>query len=48
MYLQLRDSGQLEAARWTDLFASKTLKFLGKGLMAVFYTHLTLPTSDLV
>ena len=34
MYLQLRDSGQLEAARWTDLFASKTLKFLGKGLMA--------------
>lgn len=34
MYLQLRDNGQLEAARWTDLFKPKTLEFLGEGLLA--------------
>lgn len=34
MFFQLRGNGQLEAARWTDLFRGGTLRFLGEGLLA--------------
>ncbi len=34
MYVQLSNNGQLEGARWTDLFDSGTLRFLGEGLLA--------------
>ena len=33
-FLQLRSKGQLEAARWTDLFDGATLEFLARGLFA--------------
>jgi glutamate transport system permease protein len=32
-YFQLKNTGQLEAARWTGLFEPKTLEFLGFGLL---------------
>ena len=37
MYIQLDNNGQLEVARWTDLFESDTLEFLGKGLLATIW-----------
>ena len=32
-YFQLRNNGQLEAARWTDLFEGSTFEFLARGLL---------------
>lgn len=34
MYRRLDQNGQLEAGKWTDLFASKTIDFLWQGLRA--------------
>ncbi len=34
VYFQLKNNGQLEAAKWTDLFQADTLEFLAKGLLA--------------
>ena len=31
-YFQLKNNGQLEAARWTDLFEGATFEFLARGL----------------
>ncbi|WP_436795799.1 amino acid ABC transporter permease [Actinospongicola halichondriae] len=41
MYLRLEDNGQLEAVRWTDLFAESTFRFLGEGLVATIRAAIT-------
>ncbi|MEZ5373279.1 MAG: ABC transporter permease subunit [Microthrixaceae bacterium] len=41
VYVKLSDNGQLEAARWTDLFDSATLEFLGRGLLATLQAAVT-------
>lgn len=41
MYGRLDGNGQLEAVRWTDLFDSATLRFLGEGLIATIRAAVT-------
>lgn len=41
MFRKLDENGQLEGARWADLFDSSTLRFLGEGLVATIRAAIT-------